>query len=55
MQSLQCAIFRCSHEIGASPDSLRPAGDVVENLVDDVVGDYVAWRTEIGWPIFQTG
>src|SRR5579859_4032316 len=29
------------HEIGARPDDLRPTGDVVENLVDDVVGDYV--------------
>jgi hypothetical protein len=30
-----------SHKIGASPDGLRPTGDVVENLVDDIVGDYV--------------
>ena len=30
-----------SHEIGASPDSLRPTGNVVEYLVDDVVGDDV--------------
>ena len=30
-----------SHEIGASPDSLKPTGDVIENLVDDVVSNYV--------------
>jgi hypothetical protein len=30
-----------SHEIRAPPDGLRPTGNVVENLVNDVVGDYV--------------
>ena len=30
-----------SHKIGASPDGPRPTGDVVENLVDNIVGDYV--------------
>ena len=30
-----------SHEIGSSPDGLRPTGEVVENLVYDVVGDCV--------------
>lgn len=30
-----------SHEIRSSTDDLRPTGDFVENLVDDVVGDYV--------------
>jgi hypothetical protein len=29
------------HEIRSSADGLRPSGDFVENLVDDVVGDYV--------------
>jgi hypothetical protein len=30
-----------SHEIRSSPDGPRPTGDFVENLEDDVVGDYV--------------
>jgi hypothetical protein len=30
-----------SHEIRSSPDGLRPTGDFVENLVDNVVGKYV--------------
>jgi hypothetical protein len=29
------------HQIGAPPDNARPTGDVVENLIDDVVGDDV--------------
>jgi hypothetical protein len=30
-----------SHQIGAPSDNARPTGDVVENLIDDVVSDDV--------------
>jgi hypothetical protein len=29
------------HQIGAPVDNARPTGDIVENLVDDIVGDDV--------------
>ena len=30
-----------SHKFGASSDGPRPTCDVIENLVDNIVGDYV--------------
>jgi hypothetical protein len=31
--------FELIHQLGASVDNARPAGDFVENLIDNVVGD----------------
>jgi hypothetical protein len=35
------AVAELGHQIGAPLDNAKPTGDVVENLVDDIVGDDV--------------
>jgi len=39
--------FELIHQLGASFDNAGPAGDLVENLIDNVVGDDIEEVTTV--------